>query len=74
MIERSEFEPALQDFLNLAARHIPDGYRILIGVENGAAWVNLQNDDEDYLALPDSADKSIVEQVNDALAVANGFI
>jgi hypothetical protein len=39
-------------------------------MERGAAGVALTNPDGDYVILPDPADKSLVEQVQDALRVA----
>ena len=39
-------------------------------MERGAAWVMLHNQNGDFVELPDSTDKTLEQQVNDALCVA----
>ena len=63
---------ALQDIANAVCRHTPPGYVISLCIEDGAAWVELGNDGEGSIKLPDSSDKTLLEQLNDALCVANG--
>jgi hypothetical protein len=42
-------------------------------MENGAAWVELGVDRIGNVKLPDSADKTLINQINDALCVAIGW-
>jgi hypothetical protein len=64
---------ALQGIANKVALHTPKGYVISLCIEDGAAWVDLGKDFEGSIQLPDSADKNLLEQLNDALCVANGW-
>lgn len=64
---------ALQDFANKVSLHTPKGYVISLCIEDGAAWVELGKDFAGNIQLPDSADKNLLEQLNDALCVANGW-
>ena len=54
-------------------KHLPEGFEIHLCMEHGAAWVKLLDAHGDSVELPDSADKSIDEQLNDALCVATGW-
>ena len=58
---------------NRVCEHLPEGYVLSLAMENGAAWVELVDADGNYVALPDSAEKNIDEQINDALCVACGI-
>lgn len=40
----------MNELLEFAAEHLPAGYRIEIGVEQGAAWANLLDDADDEVA------------------------
>jgi hypothetical protein len=62
----SELESKIED----VCRAIPDDMMINICMENGAAFVTLGCDHVGYIELPDSSDKSLVEQLDDALCVA----
>ncbi len=64
---------ALQDIANKVSLHTPKGYVISLCIEDGAAWVELGKDFAGNIQLPDSADKNLLEQLNDALCVANGW-
>lgn len=64
---------ALQDIANKVSLHTPKGYVISLCIEDGAVWVELGKDFAGNIQLPDSADKSLLEQFNDALCVANGW-
>ena len=64
---------ALQDIANKVSLHTPKGYMISLCIEDGAAWVELGKDFAGNIQLPDSADKNLLEQLNDALCVANGW-
>ena len=63
----------LQDIANKVSLHTPKGYVISLCVEDGAAWIELGKDFAGNIQLPDSADKNLLEQLNDALCVANGW-
>ena len=54
---------------NAVARDIPEGWELRLCIERGAAWVTLHRNGE-RIELPDCADKSLEEEVNDAMAVA----
>lgn len=56
---------------NRVCKHIPGDCVISLCMENGAAWVELGKDRKGRVDLPDSADKTLIEQLNDALCVAN---
>lgn len=58
---------------NRVCQHLPDGWELRLCMERGAAWVTLHNPDGDCPELPDAADKSLEQQVNDALCVALGW-
>ena len=62
------------ELINKICKHIPKGYVISLHMENGAAWVTLVNANDDDITLPDSADMTIIEQLNDALCVANKWV
>ncbi len=64
---------ALQAITNKISLHTPKGYVISLCIEDGAAWVELGKDFAGNIQLPDSADKNLLEQLNDALCVANGW-
>lgn len=57
---------------NRVCERLPEGYVLNLAMENGAAWVELIDDDGNCVDLPDAGDKSIDEQINDALCVACG--
>lgn len=61
------------DMANRVCKQLPDGWELLLCMEKGAAWVRLIDPDSDEAVLPDSADKSLERQINDALCVANGW-
>jgi hypothetical protein len=64
---------SLQSIANKVCAHTPEGWVIRLGIEHGAAWVEAENQDGNPVELPDSADKALTEQLNDALCVANGW-
>lgn len=70
MMERGPI-PA-QTVANRVCKHLPEGYVLNLAMENGAAWVELIDADGNYVTLPDAGDRSIDEQINDALGVACG--
>ena len=65
------------DFNNMmeaVCRNLPEGWSLVLDLENGAATVRLYEPKEKEMGLPDPADKTLVEQMNDALLVANGWV
>lgn len=65
---------AIDTVANAICRDIPDGYELRLCMERGAAWVTLHNEDGDVIELPDAADKTLAEQLAEALQVArNGW-
>jgi len=63
----------LKEIAEKICLHVPHDYIISLCMESGAAWVEMEKLGK-HIPLPDSADKTLVEQLNDALCVANGFI
>lgn len=65
---------ALQRIANAVSRHCPEGCLISLHIEHGAAWVSLEDErGPGETTLPDSADQSLLAQLNEALCVANGW-
>jgi hypothetical protein len=60
----------LQEIANRVCGELPVGWELCLNMENGAGWVKLYNPDGDCPPLPDAADKSLEEQIEDALGVA----
>ena len=63
----------LQEIAEKVCKNVPHDFIISLCMENGCARVELDKLGR-HIPLPDSADKTLVEQLNDALCVANGFI
>jgi len=67
---------ALQGIANSVCQHCPPEYEIRLCMEDGCASVELwyiEASMDSRIDLPDSADKELLEQLNDALCVANGW-
>ncbi len=60
-------DTGLQEVTNKVCQHIPEEMILSLCMENGAAWVELVDRDGDSLSLPESSDKSLSEQIEDAL-------
>lgn len=60
---------SLESVANRVCRDIPDDCEISLCMEWGAGFVTLTKAGR-YVNLPDAAEKSLVEQINDALAAA----
>jgi hypothetical protein len=58
---------------NRVCQHLPDGWELRLCMDHGAAWVELSDMNGDEWVLPDAADKTLEQQVNDALCVARGW-
>ena len=63
----------LQSLANAACRHLPEGWMINVCMENGAGWVELHDPDGKEADFSCDVEKTLEEQVNDALCFANGF-
>ncbi len=64
-------EIILQETANETCRNVKPGYTIKLAMEEGAAWVELTGPDGYEIDLPDSADKTIEQQINDAIAASH---
>lgn len=58
--------------VNKICAQLPERWVISLCMENGAAWVEMTYK-ERSCKLPDPTDKTIIEQLNDALCVATGW-
>jgi hypothetical protein len=61
-----------EQLVNKVCEHLPDGYELCLFMENGAAWLEMYNN-YTPIELGDPTDKSLVDQLNDALCIANGW-
>lgn len=59
--------------INKICEWLPKGWEIALLMEKGAAWVELADSDGRNISLADTADKTIDEQLNDAVCVARGL-
>jgi hypothetical protein len=68
-------EDKLEEMINKICGQLPEGWEINLCMENGAAWVELisQNGNGGEDMHIDGGDKTLEEQLNEALCVANGF-
>jgi len=67
---KEECADGLGEIVEQCAGTLPDRWVLGIGVENGAAWVELFDQDGDKRETPDAADRTLPEQVADALDLA----
>lgn len=63
----------LQDIVNALSRHIPKGFVISICIEDGEVWVQLKNSDSEYVDRLPSQNRTLLEQLNNALCIALGW-
>ena len=63
----------LEEMVEKICKHIPEGLEISLRMENGCAYVTLGADEVGLVPLPDTTDKTLQEQLQDALLVANGY-
>jgi len=63
----------VQEIANTVARFLPPGYTLSLRIEHGAAWVEVTNEHSFPVPLPDAADKSLYQQINDGLCRACGW-
>jgi hypothetical protein len=63
----------MEETINKICVQLPPGWTIELSIEKDTAWVNLVDPLGECPELPDSSDKTIIEQLNDALCVAKGW-
>ena len=64
----------MEEIIEKACKHLPEGWQINICMENGAAWINVfRQPDGEFDHLVEGVDQSLKEQLNEALNIANGF-
>ena len=61
------------EVINKICGQLPDGFMINLCMENGAAWVELITPSSITKDI-DGGGQTIIEQLNDALCIATGFI
>ena len=61
----------LQSIANDICQHLPDCYTVSLCMEEGAAWVTLRRRNVGMIELPDPVDKSLIEQLRDAVLCAH---
>lgn len=57
---------------NAVCRHCPEGAEVRLCLEHGSAWVELYDARGNRVALPDSADTTLLQQITEAVRIANG--
>lgn len=65
-----EADAELHAALLTAAKTLPEGFILSVAVEKGAGWVDLSDPEFAEVKLPDAGDKTLAQQVRDALAAA----
>lgn len=55
---------------NVLAQFLPDGFKLRLCIERGAAWVELENAHGYAVVLPDAGDRNLIRQLNDALVAS----
>ena len=63
----------MEDTINKVCKHLAGGWIVALNMEHDAAWVELIDPTGRCHKLPDSTDKTLLEQLNDALCVANDW-
>ena len=63
----------LQEIANTVAQFLPLGHTLSLRIERGSAWVEVTDQREVPVPLPDAADKSLYQQINDGLCRACGW-
>jgi hypothetical protein len=57
----------IDEAVNIAAGHLPEGWIVAIEVERGAGWVALHDGDGEAVDFDTSPDKTLGEQLHDAV-------
>jgi hypothetical protein len=61
---------SVDEMVNQVCRDLPEGYVVSLSMERGAAWVELYEREGRSVGLPDPADKTLSEQLQEALRCA----
>jgi hypothetical protein len=61
----------LDEAMQKAAGQLPDGWTVGVVCEKGAGWVELRDPAGDEINFDSSPDKTLAEQVDDAITEAN---
>ena len=69
-MQHLECQAKLVNAVNDAARDLPEGWVLWIGVENGSSWVELKDYNDNDIKCADTADMTLDEQVTDAVNAA----
>jgi len=60
----------VQEIANIVAQFLPIGYTLSVRIEHGSAWAEVADACGAHIPLPDFADKSLCQQINDGLCCA----
>jgi len=63
----------MQEVVNKICGGIPPGFILSLNMENGSAWVELIRLSDGDVELPDSADLTLEDQLDDGLSAAIGL-
>ena len=63
----------MKDVIEKICGQLPDGFEIQLYMEKGAACVTLTDGDGRYRNLPDTTDKTLADQLAEALFVAEAL-
>lgn len=69
----------INEAIDKVCKHLPEQYELILLMENGAAWLEMYDHSSEAgqagfnIDLGDPTDKTLAEQLNDALCIANGW-
>ncbi len=69
MADNNNLTDNVQFVSSMICKSLPEGYMLNLCHEHGAAWVSLYKGG-DPIDLPDRADKTLLEQIADAIGAA----
>ena len=61
------------EIVNRICSQLPSGWIITLEMEKDSAWIDLEGPLGEYSSWQDLTDKTIVEQLEDALCMAKGW-
>jgi len=64
----------MDEIANKVCGALPEGWEVTLTMENGAAWVDLFDDEGHIVDLPERDDRSLEWLLNEALIIANGWV
>jgi hypothetical protein len=65
---------SLLDTIQRVCQDLPEDFVVTINMENGSAWIELVDADGQMCRLPDSTDKTLQMQLNDAFSEAQKML